>query len=90
MAGSRGGKGGQADQLPGLYFPLAVAVVAAGGAVTAALRASKVTVGYVIYGLMAVAFLIVPNVLAFWYARRCPSRRCSGRSATSIRGGARP
>lgn len=28
--------------------------------------------GYVIYSLMAVAFLIVPNVLAFWFAREVP------------------
>jgi hypothetical protein len=65
-------EGGQADQLPGLYFPLAVAVVAAAGAVTAAQGASKFTVGYVIYGLMAAAFLVVPNVLAFWFAREVP------------------
>ena len=65
-------EGGQEDQLPGLYFPLAVAVMAAARAVTAALGASKLTVGYVIYCLMAVAFLIVPNVLAFWIAKEVP------------------
>ncbi len=65
-------EGGRADQLPGLYFALVVAVVAAAGAVTAALGASKFTVGYVIYGLMAVALLIVPNVLAFWFAKDVP------------------
>jgi hypothetical protein len=47
-------------------------VVAVGGAVTAAQGASKFTVGYVIYGLMAVAFLVVPNVLAFWFAKEVP------------------
>ena len=47
-------------------------MVAAAGAITAALGASTFTVGYVIYGLMAVAFLIVPNVLAFWFAKEVP------------------
>lgn len=65
-------EGGEADELPGLYFPLTVATVAAAGAVTAALGASKFTVGYVIYSLMAVAFLIVPNILAFWFAKEVP------------------
>ena len=63
---------GQSDQLPGQYFPLTVGVVAAAGAVTAALCASKFLVGYVIYGLMALALLIVPNVLAFWFAKDVP------------------
>lgn len=62
----------QVDQLSGYYFLLAVIVVAAAAAVTVALGGSKFTVGYVLYGLMAVALLIVPNSLAFWLAKEVP------------------
>jgi hypothetical protein len=65
-------EGGQADQLTGLYLLLAVTVVAAGGTITAALGAGKFTVGYVIYGLMAAGLLIVPSVLAYWFAKDVP------------------
>ena len=36
------------------------------------LGGSRYVVGYAIYGLIAVAFLIVPNVLAYWWAREVP------------------
>ncbi len=54
------------------YFPIAVVLVAGAGAGAAAVGSSKFAVGYVIYGLIAVAFLIIPNVLAYWFARDVP------------------
>lgn len=54
------------------YFPLAVILVAASGAATASLTSSNFVVGYVIYGLIAIAFLIIPNALAYWFAKEVP------------------
>lgn len=54
------------------YFPIAVTLVAAGTAAAAVLNSSRLVAGYVIYGLIAVAFLIVPNVLAYWFAKEVP------------------
>lgn len=64
----------RADEIPHaeLYFPVAVVVVAAAGAVTAVLGSSKYLVGYVIYGLIAIALLIIPNAMAFWWAKEVP------------------
>jgi hypothetical protein len=66
--------GGQADPIrhAELYFPTAVGVIAGGAATAAWLSSSKFVVGYVLYGLIAVAFLIIPNVLAFWFAKDVP------------------
>jgi hypothetical protein len=67
-------EGGAAVEIAyaGLYFPLTLVVIAA--AVTAVTLANGGTfvVGYVIYGLIAVALLIIPNVLAFWFAKEVP------------------
>jgi hypothetical protein len=55
-----------------VYFPLAAGVVA-GGSVIAALAGSDTFVlGYVIYGLIAVFLVIIPNALAFWFATQVP------------------
>lgn len=54
------------------YFPVAVIVIAAATAAAAGLNGSKWVVGYVLYSLIAVAFMIIPNVLAFWFAREVP------------------
>lgn len=65
---------GQADSIPFAvgYFPAAVLLVAGAGAATTALGAGKWVAGYVIYGLIAAAFLIVPSVLAFWFGKEVP------------------
>lgn len=54
------------------YFPAAVVVIAGAAATAASLSSSKYVMGYVLYGLIAVAFLIIPNVLAFWFAKDVP------------------
>ena len=54
------------------YFPVAVVVIAGGAAAAARLSSSKYVMGYVLYGLIAVAFLIIPNVLAYWFAKDVP------------------
>jgi hypothetical protein len=54
------------------YFPAAVIAVAAAAAGAAILGGDKFVVGYVLYGVMAIAFLIIPNVLAFFCAREVP------------------
>lgn len=66
--------GGQTDSIrhAELYFPAAVVVIAGSAAVAASLSSSKFVVAYVLYGLIAVAFLIIPNVLAFWFATNVP------------------
>lgn len=55
-----------------LYFPGAVAATAAAGASAALLGGSKLVVGYAIYGVMAAAFVVIPNALAFWRAKDVP------------------
>jgi hypothetical protein len=66
--------GGQAEPIrhAELYFPAAVAVIAGAAAAAASLSSNKFVVGYVLYGLIAVAFLVIPNVLAFWFAKDVP------------------
>ena len=51
------------------YFPVALGVVAAGSIVAAAATSDMWVVGYVIYGLFAIFVVIVPDVLAYWFAR---------------------
>jgi hypothetical protein len=65
---------GQVDMLPfaGAYIPAAVIAVAASGVITAGLGGSKFAVGYAIYGVMTVGLLIVPNALAFGWAKDVP------------------
>lgn len=55
-----------------VYFPLAAGVVAAGSVVAAAADGDLFVLGYVIYGLIAIFLVIIPNALAFWFARDVP------------------
>jgi hypothetical protein len=55
-----------------VYFPLALAVVAAGGVVAALTSNDMFVLGYVIYGLFAIFGVIIPNALAYWFAREVP------------------
>jgi len=65
---------GQAEMLPfaAAYVPAALIAVAASGAITAGLGGGRFVVGYVIYAVMAVGLLIVPNVLAFRWGKEVP------------------
>ena len=51
------------------YFPVALGVVAAGSIIAAATTSDMWVLGYVIYGLFAIFVAIVPDVLAYWFAR---------------------
>lgn len=53
------------------YFALATIAVVA-GSVLAAQSNNRFLVGYVLYSLIAVFWVIVPNALAFWLARDFP------------------
>lgn len=55
-----------------LYFPIALIVVVAAAAVTAAAGYGKFVVGYVLYGSIAVTLVIIPDALAFWFAKEVP------------------
>jgi hypothetical protein len=65
---------GEAELLPfaAAYLPATLIAVASSGAITAGLGGSRFVVGYVIYAVMAVGLLIVPNVLAFQWAKEVP------------------
>jgi hypothetical protein len=64
---------GQASPVPAyLYFPLALAVVAAGSVIAAVASSDMFVLGYTIYGLLAVFCVIVPDLLAYWFARDVP------------------
>jgi hypothetical protein len=54
------------------YFPLAVGVVAGGSVVAAIAGSDMFVLGYVIYGLIAIFLVIIPNALAFWFATEVP------------------
>jgi hypothetical protein len=66
------------------YFAFATVVVV-GGALAAVPSQNRFLVGYVLYSLIAVFWLIVPNVLAYWFKRDVPfttlffTLRCLGR-----------
>lgn len=63
---------GHARPLPALiYIPVALAAIAT-GSVVAAITSGFWVLGYVIYGLIAVFLVIIPNVLAYWFARDVP------------------
>jgi hypothetical protein len=51
------------------YLPLATVVTAAASTVTALLSTDKFVLGYVLYGTMAVALVIIPDTVAYWSAR---------------------
>ena len=54
------------------YFPLAVGVVAGGSVIAAITSSDMFVLGYVIYGLIAIFLVIIPNALAFWFAKEVP------------------
>lgn len=54
------------------YFPCALLVIIAATAIAAALTTATFTVGYVLYSLIALGFGIVPNTLAYWFAKDVP------------------
>jgi hypothetical protein len=54
------------------YLPAAMLVSAVAGAITAALTTDRFVLGYVLYGTMALTLLIIPNALAYWWAREVP------------------
>jgi hypothetical protein len=81
LAASRAGRQ-QWDVLP--YFILAtVAVVAT--ALVASRSDNRFLVGYVLYSLIAIVWVIVPNIAAYWFKRDAPfttlffTIRCLGR-----------
>lgn len=58
-----------ASAVPALvYLPLALAAITI-GSIIAAVTSGFWVLGYVIYGLIAVFLVIIPNVLAYWLAR---------------------
>jgi hypothetical protein len=64
---------GQVSDVPAYaYFPPAVGAVAAGTGLAYAANGSSWVLAYVLYGLIAVCCLVIPNVLAFWFAREVP------------------
>jgi len=61
-----------ASPLPALaYVPPALAAITIGSSI-AAVTGGFWVLGYVIYGLIAVFAVIIPNVLAYWFAREVP------------------
>jgi hypothetical protein len=52
-----------------LYLLLAMAAVAGGSLITASLTSDMYVLGYVIYGLFAIFLVLIPNTLAFWFAK---------------------
>jgi hypothetical protein len=55
-----------------IYIPLALGVIALGSIIAAVASGDYWVLGYVIYGLIAVFLVIIPNVLAYWLARDVP------------------
>jgi hypothetical protein len=55
-----------------VYFPLAAGVVAGGSIIAAIASSGMFVLGYVIYGLIAIFLVIIPNALAFWFAKEVP------------------
>jgi hypothetical protein len=61
-----------ASPVPALvYVPLALAAITI-GSIIAAVTSGFWVLGYAIYGLIAVFLVIIPNVLAYWFAREVP------------------
>jgi hypothetical protein len=67
--GRRKRAGTQVTELPewsvGIYFAIAVAAVAGGSALAAAAAAHRYVLAYVLYGLIAVFWIVIPNALAY-------------------------
>jgi hypothetical protein len=55
-----------------VYFPLAIGVVAGGSILAAIAGGGMFVLGDVIYGLIAVFLVLIPNALAFWLAADVP------------------
>jgi hypothetical protein len=55
-----------------VYFPVAIGVVAGGSVLAAAAGGGLFVLGYVIYGLIAIFLVLIPNGLAFWFAADVP------------------
>jgi hypothetical protein len=55
-----------------IYIPLAVAAITIGSIIAAATSDDYWVLGYVIYGLIAIFLVIIPDVLAYWFAREVP------------------
>jgi hypothetical protein len=55
-----------------IYIPLALAAIAVGSIIAAVVSGDYWVGGYVIYGLIAVFLVIIPNVLAYWFAHEVP------------------
>jgi len=55
-----------------IYIPLALAAITAGSVIAAVASGDYWVLGYVIYGLIAIFLVIIPNVLAYWFAREVP------------------
>jgi hypothetical protein len=70
------------------YFPFALAVEAGGSLIAAAAGGDKWVLGYVIYGPFTIFLVIIPNVMAFWFARLVPFTRSPRPSPTCSAGGA--
>ena len=54
------------------YVPLALAAIAVGSIIAAVTSGDFWVLGYVIYGLIAIFLVIIPSVLAYWFAREVP------------------
>jgi hypothetical protein len=55
-----------------VYVPLALAAIAIGSIIAAVVSGGYWVEGYVIWGLIAVFLVIIPNILAYWFAREVP------------------
>ena len=55
-----------------VYIPLALGVVAVGSLIAAVTSSDRFVLGYVLYGLFAIFCVIIPNLLAYWFARDVP------------------
>jgi hypothetical protein len=55
-----------------IYVPLALAAITVGSILAAVVSGDFWVEGYVIYGLIAIFGVIIPNVLAYWFAREVP------------------
>jgi hypothetical protein len=55
-----------------VYVPLALGAITVGSIIAALAGGGYWVEGYVIYGLIAIFLVIIPNVLAYWFARDVP------------------
>jgi hypothetical protein len=55
-----------------IYVPLALAAIVIGSVIAAVASGDFWVAGYVIYGLITIFLVIIPNVLAYFFAREVP------------------